>query len=291
MSDEKDVYRTEKEALYKSIEAEIKSKDLILSIMKSFAESPYTSDVNSICDVKDFLEALKLSLDLSNKNIDALNRILKNIDIVTTPSGINNSDEQDTASDNKSDLHIDTTEISDIPVQESKNDSIEDSSLKSDNIENNDVNSESVQAPPLSSVENTLIISVVRNCVILPYRIIELEKVLTQNPEKYSSVNDIIEKEYTIPLSKYKNPFVSRFREAFNLMRKKEKASIKDSFDLSLELMFNYNLNPAIISACKNIDELDIYLDYLDSSEIKKFDIFNIVFEIPPVISKSKSKH
>lgn len=53
-----------------------------------------------------------------------------------------------------------------------------------------------------------------------------------------------------------------------------------------MELLFNYNLHPAIISACKNIDELDIYLDYLENNETDKFNCFNIKFEIAPSISK-----
>lgn len=64
--------------------------------------------------------------------------------------------------------------------------------------------------------------------------------------------------------------------------------NLKYSFDLATELLFNYNLHPAIISACRNLDELDIYLDRPDSGETDKFSCFNIVFEIPPVIYKNK---
>ena len=66
----------------------------------------------------------------------------------------------------------------------------------------------------------------------------------------------------------------------------KEKASIKDAIDLGLELMFNYNLYPAIITACKNLDELDIYLAYLETGEIDKFKIFNIIYQLSPTLSK-----
>ena len=65
-------------------------------------------------------------------------------------------------------------------------------------------------------------------------------------------------------------------------MREKQNSSLLDALDLGLELAFNSLLNPAIISACKNMDELDIYLDCLESNELEKFHIFNIKYEILP---------
>ena len=65
-------------------------------------------------------------------------------------------------------------------------------------------------------------------------------------------------------------------------MRNRENASIIDSINLALEVTFNSLLNPAIITACKNLDELDIYLDCLSSNELDKFDIFEIKYEIRP---------
>ena len=69
-------------------------------------------------------------------------------------------------------------------------------------------------------------------------------------------------------------------------MRNKERSSVIDAFELCTELMFESNLYPAIITACKNLDELDIYLDYLDSGETDKFKCFNIEFELPPALVK-----
>ena len=83
-------------------------------------------------------------------------------------------------------------------------------------------------------------------------------------------------------MDKYKNAALARFKEAYNLMRKKENASITSSLDLALELTFNNLLNPAIITACKNLDELDIYLDNLSSNELDKFKIFDIKYEMLP---------
>ena len=65
-------------------------------------------------------------------------------------------------------------------------------------------------------------------------------------------------------------------------MRKRQKASLAESLSLALELCFNNSLNPAIITACKNLDELDTYLDCLSENEVDKFDLFDIKYEICP---------
>lgn len=126
-----------------------------------------------------------------------------------------------------------------------------------------------------------LFISEKQNKVVLPYTISELEKILKVN-SKYNTLQEIIENEYTFSLDRFKNASISRFKEGYNLMRKKEKASIVDSLNLALELSFNNLLNPAVIAACKNLDELDIYLDCLDSKELEKFEFFEVKYEISP---------
>ena len=50
--------------------------------------------------------------------------------------------------------------------------------------------------------------------------------------------------------------------------------------------MFKYELNPIIITACRNLDELDIYLDCLDKNELFDFHCFDIKFEVAPKITK-----
>lgn len=136
-------------------------------------------------------------------------------------------------------------------------------------------------------VENTLIISEIQKTIILPYYISDLEKISSSNDNM--SFDEIIKQKYTLPISFFKSFAFSRFREAFKLARNKAHKSLKFSFDLAMELLFNYNLHPAIIAACRNLDELDIYLDYLDSGETNKFDCFNIKFEVPPVVQKQKT--
>lgn len=150
---------------------------------------------------------------------------------------------------------------------------------------------ESNCSTPKNFKENTLVISEKTKKVFLPYNLNCVEDLLKNNPNKYSNLENVIEKEFTLPLEQFKSPSISRFREAFKLVRNKENGSFKESIDLAMELFFNYNLHPAIISACKNLDELDIYLDYLAENETEKFNCFNIEFEAMPVIVKHISKH
>ena len=128
---------------------------------------------------------------------------------------------------------------------------------------------------------NILLISETQNKVVLPYKIKDVEKILNENSQ-YQTIQDVINVEYTLPLDKYKNSTKSRFKEAYNLMRKKEKASIFDSLSLATEVTFNNSLNPAIITACQNLDQLDVYLDCLSSNELDKFKYFKIKYEILP---------
>lgn len=141
---------------------------------------------------------------------------------------------------------------------------------------------------PTQEEENVLIVSENKGKVCLPYHVADIENLLQSQPKRYASKEDIIQKLYTLPIEQFRNPAVARFREAFKLMRHKEKTSIKAAFDLGMELLWNYNLHPAIIAGCRNKDELDIYLDYLEDNETDKFDCFKIVFDIAPVVVKNK---
>ena len=137
---------------------------------------------------------------------------------------------------------------------------------------------------------DTLIISEEDNQVILPYKLSEVERQYKKNKKKYSSVKDLIQNEYIIPTENFKNPIKSRFREAYQLIKKKEHGHLKEALELGFELMFQSNLNPAIIAACKNLKELDIYLDCLDDNELDKFSCFNIVYNVAPTRGKMKRK-
>lgn len=135
---------------------------------------------------------------------------------------------------------------------------------------------------------HTLIISEEDGKVYLPYTKDEIKKDVSQN--KGTKISEIIENKYILPLDKYKNSIRARFREGYNLMYHREGKSKRSAIMLGIELMFETNLHPAIISACKNLEELDIYLDCLDDNELEKFSCFKIIYKSLPTLRK-KAKY
>ena len=135
---------------------------------------------------------------------------------------------------------------------------------------------------------HTLVISEEDGKVYLPYTKDEIKKDVSQN--KGAKISEIIENKYILPLDKYKNSIRARFREGYNLMYHREGKSKRSAIMLGIELMFETNLHPAIISACKNLEELDIYLDCLDDNELEKFSCFKIIYKGLPTLRK-KAKY
>ena len=141
-----------------------------------------------------------------------------------------------------------------------------------------------------NSSNNCLIISDEDEKVYLPYSFEEVDKRFNAYSHKYESITDLIEKEYIKPASFYKSPFKARFREAYKLMRRKQHGSIGAALALGIELAFETHLHPAIITACKNLEELDIYLDCLDDNELDKFSCFDIIYKSVPVLLSKREK-
>lgn len=135
---------------------------------------------------------------------------------------------------------------------------------------------------------HTLVISEEDGKIYLPYTKDEIKKDVSQN--KGAKISEIIENKYILPLDKYKNSIRARFREGYNLMYHREGKSKRSAIMLGIELMFETNLHPAIISACKNLEELDIYLDCLDDNELEKFSCFKIIYKSLPTLRK-KAKY
>lgn len=131
-----------------------------------------------------------------------------------------------------------------------------------------------------------LLISEEDGKVYLPYTKTDVKRKMEES--KNSNIEEVIENNYIIPMEKYKSSIKARFREGYNLMRNKEGKSKKNAFMLGLELMFEFNLHPAIIAACRNLEELDIYLDCLEDNELEKFSCFKIVYKAVPTIKKDK---
>lgn len=131
---------------------------------------------------------------------------------------------------------------------------------------------------PAEPQERVLRICKSQSKVVLPYTTAQLEKILASS-DKYKTLCEVIDGEYTVPLRRYKIGFVARFREGYALMRKREKSSLWDAIDLAFELMFTKYLHPAVVAACKNLDELDVYLDCMNTSEPEAFPFFRIECE------------
>lgn len=137
---------------------------------------------------------------------------------------------------------------------------------------------------------NTLLISEKLGKVILPYRAEEVLEIFNSENNKYVSLEEVIEDKFTRKLSDFKIQFVSRYNETIKLARKRENYSIVDAIILATEMMKKKYLHPAIIAACKSLNELDVYLDCLDKNELEEFRIFNIKYELYPMIVKQNKR-
>ncbi len=134
---------------------------------------------------------------------------------------------------------------------------------------------------------NTLIISERTGNVYLPYTLSDIEYYLNHG---YSSAEEVIKEVFTVPLKKYSNFAISRVIEGFKLMRERERAGFGESLKYALNLIFERKLHPAIITACRAQDDLDIYLACLEDNVLSLFDCFKIKFEYAPVKVRTDEK-
>ena len=139
--------------------------------------------------------------------------------------------------------------------------------------------------------ENILLISEAEQKVVLPYTMENVNKMLIDDPNKYKTIKDVIDNVYTKPIGYYRYSSIMRFKEAFNLVRKREHGSFIKALDLGLELFSNYSLHPAVITACKNLNELDIYLACLEYNELDDFHFFKTIFKMKPIVSHNTTKN
>lgn len=129
-----------------------------------------------------------------------------------------------------------------------------------------------------------LTVSESKNCVFIPYTVTEIHRYLEQYPNHYSSFEDVVKKEFVLPLSYYmKHPVLARFRETYSLIRDREAKSVMEAFKYAFDLMFKSELNPTIIASCKTQEQLENYLNCLDNHKLEDFHDFEIKFEISPL--------
>lgn len=129
----------------------------------------------------------------------------------------------------------------------------------------------------LSLVEKTLFINEYNNTAILPYSILDLEEYFSDNPEKYSSLHDIIDQEYTVSLNNYVNNSITRFKETYKLAKSKSNLSVLESLNFAKKVFNIDNVQPVVIAACSNIDELSSYIDCLENDNLNSFEYFKII--------------
>lgn len=137
---------------------------------------------------------------------------------------------------------------------------------------------------------DTLLISEKTGKVILPYTSEEVNQILNNEIGKYSNAEEVIEDKFIREYADYKLQFLSRYKETMKLAKEREGYSITDSIALATEMMGKRFLHPAIISACRTVDELDVYLDCLDKNELNEFKIFKVQYELYPMVAKHKIK-
>ena len=282
----------------------------ILVFLKSFignveVNSIFADNVNKfISDSSFYLSKINSNIALYNNLLEILDNIKFNcpsIEYSTTVSNItqyNKKFDTSTAEILKNNVDIEKFIHSMSSLDISEYISIDNLDILT-NADSADAGSTIVQEPKkatrkkkdtVSLNENTLTISETSGLVTLPYKVADLKKALRNEPEKYASLSDVILSQYTVPLRDYRFSAISRFKEAYKLVINKEHGSKKEALSLATELLTNYNLHPAVIAACKNLNELDVYLSCLEFNELEDFHFFKIVYEALPVMVKKKNK-
>ena len=277
------LFKTLNDALSKANSNVLILKDLETAVNSILFSISMQYSNNSI-DISD----LERQLNLYNlKKIESKNTILNNSTyvekfITSTQAVVNNLTEcienskenviknfkeskQNNSSINKIeniDKNSETSELSDIT-----------------NITNNA--NENILYKPYKLQENdTLLISEKQEKIFLPYTLQDLSNFISTSEK---SIEDIIRENFIIPINKFKNPTMSRFKEAYNLAKNKSDYSMLKSFNFAVDVMFKYSLNPAIIIACKNVEELKDYLNCLKEQKLNLFKAFKIKYEINPM--------
>lgn len=294
------IFNLEKSSLNTTYEIQKMFNKQILSFFKNFMSN---YEINSKCDTESeaskYLADATNILSKSNENLNLIKKLiclLDEIDISKAPNiktPVKKYNKKFETSMNKiykntSNIEEFIHNISMVNFEEILKKDEDTNNKNSQNEENKEAFSY-ISSDELDSsfIENMLVISSIQNKVILPFTIQKIQKILSED-STYSSINDVIEKLYTKSLSNYRFPAISRFREAYLLIRNKEKKSKTRAILFASELFANYNLHPAIITACENQEQLDIYLSCLEDNKLSDFSFFDIKFEIPPSNSMVK---
>ena len=291
----------EKSSLQSMLDIQKSLNKQILRFLKSFlgdlkVELDFESENNAFQYINEATDIL----GKSNTNIEKLNLLLEKLDKVITSIHDEYVDYKishyNTAFTQEIDIIYQNTnlieefihKISMLDLSELLQEINKDPVMSSSETEEDDLE---IHPELLNSsfVENTLVISEMQGKVILPYKIQEINSILFNNNDKYSSIEDVIEKLYTKPIKDYRFSAIPRFKEAYKLVTEKEHKSKIQAFSLASELFTNLTLHPAIITACKSLDELDIYLACLEDNTLDEFPFFEVKYEIAPKLQKQEN--
>ncbi len=294
------VIQREQEYIDSLIELQTKQQNTISNYMNVFFSSPEYINIETVEELKKFSTEFKDNLSKTNTNIDLLSSYKQEISNLPSQKENCNPD-----SINEKSMHICQSvllSISEIEsslqefsnefckynaTKESTNDDYETESMKFINQKDIVETTAKADTKPLFDTtipENTLVVSEKSNLIYLPYTNEELRKLKETHPN--ATTDAIINKYYTRKAKDYRNPPIARFKEAYKLVRNKEKMSIIDASNLGLELCFKSSLHPAIISACRSINELDEYLGCMEHNRTDKFGGFHIQFDVAPTLYK-----
>ena len=288
-----DLIELEKISLISNLDIQKNLNKQILMFMKNFMASiNFSSDISPADEGNSYLNELTSRLNTSNSNISILKTLIESLDMLNVSSKTIETDLQkynETFKESFDSIFKNTDSIEKFLYKINiSDDLISDLETSAENIpqssaEYNNNFTNSVYEPNSDThfVENTLIISETRGKVFLPYKLSTLQEIFSKNNDIYSSLTDVIDKVFTLPIDYYHFSPVARFKEAFKLVKYKEKGSKIKALALGFELFVNYNLHPAIITACSSLDELDIYLACLEENNLQDFHFFNIIYEIP----------
>ena len=265
------------------------NKQILMFIKKIMADVTFTTDINPNDKSFFYLNESTNALNKSNSNITILKRLIDSLDKIDTSNkeleeSVKNYN--DNFMENINTVYSNTEVIEKFVYEITTTDFSE--ILKTSTTETENEQSNIIDSTELSTrfIENTLVISEVQQRVILPYNINTVKDILLNDPQGYSSLQGVVNKLYTKSIDYYKFPALSRFKEAYKLVIEREKGSKAKALGLAFELFLNYNLHPAIITACKSLDELDVYLACLEDNTLEDFHFFDIKYEIPPAVPK-----
>ena len=257
--------------LLENINTEVQIIDSYLSMQTALTEQ-LSVFINARTD-KLSLDNAIVNLNRLKQNIALLNNLLSILENLKSTMEFLTGDGLKTYIDDYNSLY--SANITTIFAYTSKiEEFIHNVSLGIENVNTNEENSEEVvqnvnqittevKTEYNSLVDNTLVISEIRKEVILPYNLDNVKLFYNNNLNKYTNIEQVIKENYTFPISHFKPFAVSRFREAYRLIRKREHGSKINALSLAFEMFTNYNVHPAIIASCKSIDELDVYLSCL----------------------------